>query len=308
MTKYLSCEALGRARQFLKTQARPLEGALFAHWFEGAPVEKPLAELGAFQNEDGGFGRALEPDLRTPSSSALATAMGLRLLKELGCRADYPMVGQAVGYLLATGEKGLWRIAASDTNSYPHAPWWHDEEGSLARTFGNFAVNPRADIIGLLHTFAALVPAGWLASTTEAAVAAIEAEATELRGDGYLCALRLAETAALPQAFRSRLTLQLRGKVLEVVARDSQQWASYCTPPLWVAPTPEALVADLLREEVQRHLDYLIDTQAPEGHWSPFWSWGAFYPGVWEQARREWSGHLTLNALVSLRAYGRLEG
>lgn len=305
MAKQLRREAFARARQFLKTQARPLEGALFAHWFEGASAGESLAELAAFQNEDGGFGRALEPDLRTPSSSALATAMGLRLLKELGCGADHPLVGRAMGYLLATGEKGIWRIAPSDTNSHPHAPWWHDEEGSLARTFGNFAVNPRAEIVGLLHLFAAGVPAGWLAEVTAAVVSSIEG--TETRGDGFLCALRLAETDALPESFRSRLVPRLRGQVFEVVARDPEQWASYCTPPLWAAPVPDSLVADLLREEVQRHLDYLIETQAPEGHWSPFWSWGAFYPGVWARARCEWCGHLTLNALVSLRAYGRLE-
>jgi hypothetical protein len=305
MAKQLSRERFRQARQFLVAQARPLEGALFAHWFEGAPAAVPLAELAAFQNEDGGFGRALEPDLRTPSSSALATAQGLRLLAELGCAAGHPLVAPALRYLLATCEKGIWRIAPSDTNSHPHAPWWHDEEGSLARAFGQFAVNPRADLVGLLHHFGAGVPAPWLAEITEGAVAAVETG--ELRGDGYLCALRLAETASLSPSFRARLVPRLRRQVLEVVARDPGQWASYCTPPLWAAPEPGGLVADLLAEPVQQHLDHMIDTQSPEGCWSPFWNWGAFYPGVWEQARREWCGHLTLNALVSLRAYGRLE-
>ena len=101
-TKRLGSEAFDRVRQFLKTRARPLERALFEHLFEAAPAESVIAELAHYQNKDGGFGRALEPDLRTPSSSALATGIGLGTLKELGCSADHPMVRQAVSYLLAT--------------------------------------------------------------------------------------------------------------------------------------------------------------------------------------------------------------
>ena len=100
--KQLGQEALGRACQFLVTQARPLERALFEHRFEGATVDGALAELARFQNEDGGYGQALEPDLRTPSSSALATGIGLRMLRELRCPVDHPMVRKAVAYLIAT--------------------------------------------------------------------------------------------------------------------------------------------------------------------------------------------------------------
>ena len=94
--KRLNSEAFDRARQFLKTQARPLDRAMFEYLFETASAERVIAELARFQNEDGGFGRALEPDLRTPSSSALATEIGLRRLKELGCSTDHPMVRNAV--------------------------------------------------------------------------------------------------------------------------------------------------------------------------------------------------------------------
>jgi hypothetical protein len=90
--KRLDREAFDRARRFLKTQARPLDRVLFEHRFEGAPAEHVVAALARFQNDDGGFGRALEPDLRTPSSSALATGIGLRTLKELEWPADHPMV------------------------------------------------------------------------------------------------------------------------------------------------------------------------------------------------------------------------
>ena len=80
MTKILSRERFDQAALFLKTQARPLERALFELWFEGASSKAVLNALACFQNADGGFGCALEPDMRAPQSSALATGIGLGLL------------------------------------------------------------------------------------------------------------------------------------------------------------------------------------------------------------------------------------
>ena len=37
------------------------------------------------------------------------------------------------------------------------------------------------------------------------------------------------------------------------------------------------------------------------------WVWGEFHPDVWEQAKLEWRGHLTLETLILLQAFGRLE-
>ncbi len=306
----LGREAFNRARQFLKTRARPLEAALFAHRFEGALVERVTAELASYRNEDGGFGRALEPDLRTPSSSALATGIALRLLRELQCPADHALVRGAVEYLLATfDEKSrVWRVAPHDTNAFPHAPWWHDEAGSLARTFDSFMVIPRAELVGLLHHYSPLVPADWLDDLTERTVADIEALGAlgSGGGDTLAYALALAETEELPQHFKRRVTPRVRAVAPNAVERDLEKWNTYCISPLKIVSSPGSIVADLLWDDLQRNLDYLVDHQTTEGTWEPTWSWGDFYPEVWEQARQEWRGHLTLNNLVTLQDFDRL--
>jgi hypothetical protein len=283
---------------------------MFEYRFEGAPIESVMAELAHFQNEDGGFGRALEPDLRTPSSSALATGMGLHTLKELQCAADHPMVCQAVQYLLSTFDHAtkVWRVAPHDTNEFPHAGWWHDEEGSLARLFDGFRIIPRAEIVGLLHHFSCLVSAAWLDDVTECTV--VDIETVEALGTGggadLRYALSLAETEELPQHFKDRLMARIRAVTPTVVSRDPQQWDSYCISPLRLAPSPQSIVADLLWDDLQVNLDYEIDHQTPEGTWDPAWTWGDFYPDVWEQAKLEWRGNLTLRALTTLRAFGRI--
>ena len=174
--KTLSIEAYTRAGDYINTKARPLEHALFVFHFEGGAVDDVLTSLAPFQNEDGGFGEALEPDLRSPSSSAEASGIGLSLLKELSVPSDHPIVQRVVQYLLSTinQETNTWRVAPLDVNEYPHAPWWHDEGGSLARTFDGYRVIPRAKIVGLLHHYADLVPEEWLSNITKQTVSDIE--------------------------------------------------------------------------------------------------------------------------------------
>jgi hypothetical protein len=309
--KKLTPKGFNRARDFLLSTARPLEKASFELEYEGGTVDDVLAQLAEFQNLDGGFGRALEPDMRTPSSSALCTEMGLRYMAERKVPTDHPMVKVAVKYLLKSfdTEARLWSVVPHDTNNYPHAPWWHDEDGSLARTFDDFLVIPRAGILASLYHYVELVTEDWLVALTEATVRDIEKMETEKFGGGgdtLVYALRLVEAPGLATNFKSRLEPRLREVADQVVTRDPQAWTGYAAPPLKLAPTPTAPLADLLADDLQIYLDYLIDQQTPEGSWEPTWNWGEFYPTDWEQAKQEWCGILTLDTLISLRAFGRI--
>jgi hypothetical protein len=308
----LSSEQFRRARHFLKTEARHLDRALFEHRFEKAPAERVIIGLGRYHNDDGGFGHALEPDVRVPSSSALATGIALSVLKELGCSSDHPMVTGAIQFLRETFDEqtGVWRVLPPDANDYPHAPWWHNGGGSLARTFDNFLIIPRAQLVGLLHHYSVLVPADWLDTVTEDAVTAIETLEDDVFGGGgdtLRYALDLAEAEGLPRRFEDRVAPRLRDLVVRAVCRDPQEWSGYCTTPLKVAPVPQSLVADALWDDLQTHLDYVIDQQTPDGTWEPTWTWGDFYSDVWKAAKHEWRGYLTLETLTSLHAFERID-
>jgi len=299
------------AGSYLKTQARPLERALFEHHFEGGPVQAVLPQLGKFQNPDGGFGNALEPDMRSPSSSALATEFGLQILVELGVPSDHRIVRGAVRYALDSMnvDTKTWRVAPLDVNEHPHAPWWHDSEGSLARTFDDFLVTPRAGIIAYLSHYADLVPSGWLEAVTQSTLAAVQGMGDEKFGGGgaalnYI--RKLAEAPGLQNQARDWLVPRVRELANSIVARNPEQWTSYCAPPLKLAPTPDAITADVLADCLPAHLDYLIAQQSPQGYWDVSWSWGD-YLDVWEVAKVEWRGVLTLETLTSLKAYGRIE-
>ncbi|MFN2137774.1 MAG: hypothetical protein ACK2UK_17585, partial [Candidatus Promineifilaceae bacterium] len=69
--KKLSEDQFEAARRYLLGRARPLEQAQFGAYFSGLPATAVWQQLAGYHNADGGYGHALEPDLRSPSSSAL---------------------------------------------------------------------------------------------------------------------------------------------------------------------------------------------------------------------------------------------
>jgi hypothetical protein len=307
----LSSASFDLARCFLLERARPLERALFQQRFEGASASGTIAELARFQNPDGGLGRGLEPDLRTPSSSALATGIGLRTLSSLGCPANHPMVRKAVDYLVETfdPESSVWRVVPADTDSFPHAPWWDNGKGTLSQVFDGFRIIPRALLVSLLLHYASLVPAQWLDSLTSDVVRYLQA--VEVLGGGggsdLEYAIYLAEEPNLPPHYAGLLKDRIRGAIPQVVVREPARWGTYCITPLRAAASPQPLGADVLPEELEAHLDYQIALQTPRGNWEPVWSWAGIYPEAWAQARLEWCGVLTLEALTQLDAFGRIE-
>ena len=64
----MKVELLEKGENFIWENARLLERAIFSyHFYSGSDI-RILEILKTYQNEDGGFGHALEPDLRTPDS------------------------------------------------------------------------------------------------------------------------------------------------------------------------------------------------------------------------------------------------
>lgn len=94
--KRLSRDAKARAKALIERHARPLEQRIYVYEFVQGPKDAIFEALKAFQNPDGGFGNALEPDLRLPDSSVLATTVGMQVLREFEAPADHPLVRGAL--------------------------------------------------------------------------------------------------------------------------------------------------------------------------------------------------------------------
>src|SRR5690242_11734264 len=75
---------LARAGDFIWRNARLLERRLFVYHFAHGSPHPVRAALRAYQNADGGFGQALEPDKRCPDSQPVDAEMALHVLADIG--------------------------------------------------------------------------------------------------------------------------------------------------------------------------------------------------------------------------------
>ena len=84
---------LEKAREFIYRNARPLDLARWNYLFEDASKQAVLVALKAYQNADGGFAHALEPDCWNANSTPMQTWAATRIIKEIGLKdQNHPMI------------------------------------------------------------------------------------------------------------------------------------------------------------------------------------------------------------------------
>src|SRR5438034_5632519 len=108
--------SIDRARDFVYQSGVLWERELFGWLFEGGARERVLASLGQHQNADGGWGNALEHDVRTPRSSAPVTEYALAVMREFEL-ADGPRLGRTAAWCEAH---------QAEDGSFPLGQEFHD--------------------------------------------------------------------------------------------------------------------------------------------------------------------------------------
>ena len=126
---------VGAAERFVFANARVLERHRLAVLLSGGEVAPVLEALRAYRNPDGGFGHALEPDVRAPESEPASTLSALEVLAEVGALDD-PMVEGAGAWIgtIADRDGGMPFVLPSAA-AHPHAPWMVPSDGGSFLTF-----------------------------------------------------------------------------------------------------------------------------------------------------------------------------
>ena len=284
---------LDAAERFIWTTARLIERHRFAHLFQDAPAGPVVEALRPYQNPDGGFGNALEPDLRTPTSQPIAVNSALEDLDEAGAFDD-PMVGRACDWLVTIRHAdGGVPFVLPTAKPHPRAPWWEigdEEPPSSALVTGLIAATLQEN--GSKHPF--LAPAAelcWRAADESPLTSPYEARAI----------LRFLDSASDRERAEAAVdTLAPRLMSAGVVELDPNATGEVHFP-IDFAPWPDVPSRRIFDQQtIDAHLDALEARQQEDGGWR--FNWLAWAPA----AEAEWRGYVTLGALKVLRANGRL--
>jgi hypothetical protein len=292
-------EAYEKARAFMMSEARPLERAMFEYEFENGSARRVLEELKTFQNEDGGFGHGLEPDVRCSESSALATTIAFQTLSELN-ETDSDLVDKALNYLERTyqSEQKGWEIIPQAAEESPRAFWW--EYGAFNDHWGN----PNAEIAGYLIDYRTKLPDEWVNTVVDEAIRYLQETSDLAEMHEMLCYIRLADR--LTKVQYQQVESKLDQFISNCVAANPEAREGYCAVPLQVMQSPNSRYYERFATYIPSDLDTLIEQQGEDGAWAPNWAWGRFEE-QWQQAKTEWKGVITLNNLRVLRSFERLK-
>lgn len=296
-------EHIQKAKNYVRTNARPIDRELYLYEFEQNNASKVLTELLKFQNEDGGFGNAIEPDLRMPQSSPIATTVAFQYLNEIKNNIPNELVQSGINYFIQTKEEystnleldNYWPSTSLAVNSYLHAPWWELSERKEPKLAD--WPNPNVEIIGYLLQHEKFVPKELLISVKNDLETFLELQ-EKLTGFIYynfLCFKRILPHvstsiqqkifALLDNTFKNQEMLDHKNlqeiRIQNLVTEESSYF--YKKYP------------DKVREMIMNELTNL----GSDGGCHPGWKWGE--EPLWSQVEKEWTGKLTYKLLVTLK-------
>jgi len=301
----LSKKNFERAASFITSHARAVDRCLFDFHFNHGPAEDVLDALAEYQNPDGGFGQAIEPDFRLPASSPMATSGGLQTCLAVGAPPNHPIVQSAVQYLVKTyhTDGDYWPMASLEINDHPHAPWWSLDE--VAPPPEDRWANPCAELVGYLHYCSDIVPPDLLARATERARQNLESGVAFGKGPLSFYQLLTWERAIafLPDALASDARDRILAAYRTLSPLTQEKLAELPVVALLDFREPAAVRA--FPNDIDQLLGSIVEKQAEDGAWWPAWHWG-MYEDVWPIAQMEWAGRITVDVLHTLDKFGKL--
>jgi hypothetical protein len=283
---------LQKAIDFIWENARLLERAVFEYRFYNGSAARVIDIIRTYQNADGGFGHALEPDVRAPDSHPLFVEFALGKLYDCGLR-DADIAYKACDFLSHHADLQLGIPTLFPTYlRFSRAGHWNSpaaSERSLDRLIG---------LVGLANWQGIQHP--WLVQAVEVCLEKIK---TTPFDDAHTIgtAFRLLEGVSKERNIEplfQKLTNELRASRFYIAEAPVM---SYGLTPLEFAPSPDAYCRPLFSQaQIDGHLADLESKQEKDGGWPILWGPP---PGA---ATSEWRAIKTVTVLTVSKAYGRL--
>ena len=291
---------INTAKEFVLKNARPLELAIYKYFFENESNQAVVDELLKFQNYDGGFGNAIEPDFFNPNSSPIATNDAIITLYRVNALdRDSDILKGIVRYLESHDsfdeDKKRWLFAIESNKAYPHAIWWEKKGDGIS------GFNPSISLAAYMicygnrtSLYEEIIKEGFEYLETD----------EEISGDSLKCfllAYELLKTNSITDVINLAQFKELLCKAIDnSICKDIEKYGvEYVPMPSdffsgsyleFITPETKTLIA--------AEKDILGKLQTEDGGFDITWKWYTPYPDEYEQARAWWRPRVTIEKLL----------
>jgi hypothetical protein len=309
----LGNKAFKEIRLWIYRNARPLELSLWQYSFENGNKDAVLSNLSVYQNSDGGFGNALEPDNWNPNSVPYTTLNAINILKSIDFYDVQNPIIQGIFKYLESGafctENG-WLFSIPSNNDYAHAPWWtYDHKANEIESLG-----VTTELVSFIIRFAKKN-----SELYKKAMRILEYVIEKLNtannfGDmgigGYCVLLDTINKIGLTSQFNYDCSIKTVKKlVYESIERNTAKWVNYGVRPSNYINSPDNIFYKDNESIVQTEIDYLIDTRPQNGVWDITWSWfenNTKYAKEFAISENWWKAVKAIEKVRFLKNFGRL--
>jgi hypothetical protein len=306
--KKLSKQAIEEIRQWVYCNARPLELELWRYHFEHGNKEAVISVLMNYQNRDGGFGHAIDPDNWNPDSSPYNVSFAIDILRSIDFYdITHPIYEKLFHYLENTEHKADygWFFTIPSNEYQPHACWWdYNANDNVFQSIGITAM-----LSGFILRYGKGCPKLYQMAMNYARQLIEKLQTTTEFGDigvkGYIKLMDDIEGAGLTKEFNFQSFYE---KLREVV-NSKIDINNFMVNPLGFIWTPESKFYEDNKSVVHTELDQIIDQRPAAGVWGIPWEWynDNKYPKAFAISENWWKSFKAIEIILLLKAFGRLE-
>lgn len=298
-----------KAREFIYRKARPLDLARWQYHFENGSKEAVLNALSYYQNEDGGFGHALEADSWNPNSSPIQTWCAIELLRIINFSDNtHPIINGILKYL-ASGDgfsNHKWTSEIESNNNFPHAFWWDWKADS------EYDYNPTANLAGFIIKFANKNSELFSKACEIAKQSANSLFDRDQVDDGHLllCFIRLyqccVETNTTSLFDMDKYSKILYEFISQAISNTDIDWCCDGVAFEYIKAYSNDLQSiSVSIEKINYIVKYLKDNHKNDGSWNVPWSWNN-YVEEWAVSKNWWKAYGVIVNMLFLKRMGKL--
>ena len=263
-------------RSFLYRNAREVELSLWKYFFEDGSKIAVVTALMIYQNEDGGFGHALEADNWNPNSTPVTTEHALKILRSIDFMdMNHPIYQGIWKYLLS--EKDLldygWRFTIPSNDDYPHAPWWNYSEKENEKEYYGVTAHFCAFILEYGDKTSALYHKAERMLEQLLQIFVTDQYFGDMGLERYMFLIDTISKLKMTKYDTHNLQEILCKKITQSIEHDICKWTNYGVRPSNYIKSPASPFYEANKEIVQAELKYLVDTKPEQDVWPITWTW-----------------------------------